>query len=269
MFPRTILLVGLLAGGLLLPAAGQTFGSDPSIPGAPSTYRISGSYIAKDAGGSAATVNFKNTTGSGTDPYAITPVGINRTTVTLSDGSEVTVTDLCMEMFVGPTGTSTYDVSAGFGSLSSTQEADLRILFSNTLADFLVISPSDYDQKATVGAAIQLAAWEILEEDLFGPGGPYSLDDLALGLGDLSVIDFASGYDGTANDALQLAKSYLDNISSGSWGTDLGGYNYYYADAQGGEQDRLWITPGITTIPEPSTALLGFLGGLILLRRRR
>lgn len=270
MFPKQLLFSGAILVFAASPVVGQTFGYDGTSPYAPNTYRIVQDYVAQDSGGNPAAINFNNSTGSGPNPYSVNPVGLKRTTVTLGDGSEVTVTDLCTQMFVGPTGTSTYNVAAGFGSLSATQENDLRALFSNTLADFLLIAASDYDQAATFGAAIQLAAWEIIEDDQFGTGF-YSLDDNPVGFPgafDLSVIDFASGYTGTAADALLLAESHLAEINAGNW-TDNGGYNYFYASAQAGEQDRMWITVGTTTIPEPSAALLGLAGGLLLLRRRR
>ncbi|BCX49465.1 PEP-CTERM domain-containing protein [Haloferula helveola] len=267
MFPKIAFLSGVLAA-LYAPAAlGQTFTLDDTAPYDPFSYRILQDYVVKDGLGDPATVNFNNGTGSGPNPYSVNPVSLKRTMVTTGNGTEVPVFDLCTEMFVGPTGTSTYDVSAGFGSLSASQEGDLRILFSNTLADFLITTASDYDDAAVIGAAIQLAAWEIIEDDAFGAGF-YSLDDGGIFPGALSVIDYGTGYDGTADAAILLAESYLAEINAGTW-SDNGGYNYFYAEAQGGEQDRMWITVGITTIPEPSTALLTLFGLGLVMRRRR
>lgn len=258
MFPRTILLVGLLAGGLLLPAAGQTFTADQTPPYDPLTYHTEAVY-------GVGNIDFNNTTGSGTNPYGVTP-DFKVTGVILADGTQVEVLDICAEMFVGPTGASTYDISSGFGTISADRADAARTLLSNTLEDFLFARAGlSSDDPNVVGAAIQIAFWEIAEDPVSFSN--LSLDPLGSSPGDLSIIDFASGYSGATADAVSLAESYLANIRSGTW-TNEGGFNYYYADAAT-EQDRLWITTGINTIPEPSTTLLGLIGGLLLLRRRR
>lgn len=258
MFPRSTLLSSVIGAALLLPALGQTFTADQSAPYAPGTYHTEAVY-------GVGNIDFNNTTGSGTNPYSVTP-DFKVTGVVLADGTQVDVLDICAEMFVGPTGASTYDISLGFGSISADRADAARVLLSNTLDDFLFArSGLSSDDPNVVGAAIQIAFWEIAEDPI-GFLLP-SLDEGQGFAGDLSVLGFASGYSGTTADAITLAESYLANIRNGTW-TDEGGFNYYYADAAT-EQDRLWITTGITTIPEPSTALLGLLGGLLLLRRRR
>lgn len=253
--PATLPIATLLA--LATPALAQNFILDDSAPFDPNTYRHTNDYAVGN-------VSFNNGTGKGgSDPYAVNPVSLKETTVVLGDSTEVEVYDVCFEMFVGPTGASSYNVAVGFGSMSASQESATRALFSNTLDDFIFARDNlTYDEAAEIGAAIQMALWEIVEDN----SGILTLDELDLGAGLLSV-DIAGSDGGTTANAIALAEGYLDNIQAGTW-TDQGGYNYYYADA-GSEQDRLWITTGVTVIPEPSTALVAVLGLALGLRRRR
>lgn len=251
-----------IAGALFLtqPLVGQTFTLDQDEPYGLNTYRSVMSYAVEGDSSTtpptpAVTFNDALET-SGGPTYGVNPIALNETILTMGDGSEVSVFDVCFEIFIGPTGSSTYTVTEGLGpNLDATRQAQVRALFSNALAGF-VFSPTDYDNSAVHGAAIQMALWEIAQDTnpflTLEPGTPDS--------GDLSVTSFGSVASG---DAVDLAELWLGNIRSGTW-TDQGGYIYYHADAVS-EQDRLWVTP----IPEPSTALLGGLGGLLLLRRRR
>lgn len=261
MVPRLTLFSSAIGAALLLPAFGQTFSLDQDSPYGPNTYRNNGTFATGES------ITFNDVAQkSGSPTYDVTP-DLKQTVVTLSDLSEVEVFDICAEMFVGPTGSSTYSVSEGFGPLTGSQESAARALFSHAISEFVLArdSLSTQDPNA-VGVAIQIAYWEIVEDPV-GTAN-LSLDDLGFNPGDISVLDFATGYTGATADAVSLAEGYLANIRSGTW-TEANApqqYNYYYADATG-EQDRLWITTGV--IPEPSTALLGLLGGLLLLRRRR
>lgn len=259
MFPRRTLVLSILGAGLFLPAAGQViFTADQSPPYDPGTYHTEAVY-------GVGNIDFNNTTGSGTNPYGVTP-DFKVTGVILADGTQVDVLDLCAEMFVGPTGSSTYDLSSGFGSISADRAAAAQILLSNTLDDFLFArSGLSSDDPDVVGAAIQIAFWEIAEDST--NIGELSLNEGLLFANDLSVLGFTGGYTGETADAIALAETYLTNIRNGTW-VNEGGFNYFYADSAT-EQDRLWITTGINIVPEPSTALLAFLGSLFLLRRRR
>ncbi|MCH7225812.1 hypothetical protein [Haloferula sp. A504] len=256
MSPRLILFVSAIGTGLLLPSFGQTFSADQTFPYGPNTYRTEGVYTTGN-------ITFNDVAQkSGSPTYDVTP-DFKETTLTLSDLSEVEVFDICAEMFVGPTGSSTYSVSEGFGPLTGSQESAARALFSNAISEFVLARDTLVQDPDVVGVAIQIAYWEIVEDPVITSN--LSLDDLGAFPGDLSIVDFASGYSGVTADAVSLAETYLANVRSGTW-TDQGGLTYYYADATG-EQDRLWITTGV--IPEPSVALLGLLGGVLLLRRRR
>jgi len=242
---------------LVSAVAGQTFTLDDFAPYGPNTYRVALDYAVGQ-------VVFNNGTGSGTPSYSVDPVSLKTTELTLGDLSSIEVFDICAEMFVGPTGSSTYEVSAGFGALDPDQSFTARLLFSNTLSDFITArDTSTYDDAAAIGAAIQMAFWEIAEDSL-GTTTP-SLDETNPFSGDLDVDGFGVSYSGPTAAAISLAESYLANIRNGSW-ADQGGLYYYYADA-GSEQDRLWI--GIQPIPEPSAMLLGLAGGMLLVRRRR
>ncbi|MEM1085259.1 MAG: PEP-CTERM sorting domain-containing protein [Verrucomicrobiota bacterium] len=253
-----------LLGGLFCATAmtlsAQTFTLDDSAPFDVNTYRHTNDFAVGE-------IIFNNGTGKATDPYSINPVSLKETVVTLASG-EVTVYDVCAEMFVGPTGSSTYSVSGGLGSLTSTQQLEVRKLFSNTLGDFIAAQAISYNDASIVGAAIQLALWEIVEDPL-GVSTP-SLDEDNANAGQLSIDGFNTGppnYTGTTRSAIDQAEIYLTALRNDTW-VDEGGFNYYYADATS-EQDRIWVTAGINVIPEPSTALLSLVGFAFVLRRRR
>ncbi len=249
----TLPIVSLLA--LASPALAQNFILDDSAPYAPNSYRHTNDYAVGE-------VSFNNATGKGgSDPYAVNPVSLKETFVTLDNSTEVRVYDVCFDMFTGPTGSSSYSVTEGFGSLNASQESATRALFSNALNDFIFARDNlGYPVAAEVGAAIQMALWEIVEDS----NPVLSLDEGSADAGILSV-DIAGSAGGNTANAIALAGTYLGNIQSGTW-TDQGGFNYYYADA-GSEQDRLWVT--IEPIPEPSTALAALLGLAFGFRRRR
>lgn len=253
MFPKAPILSGALLALVSLPSVGQTYTADQTAPYDPGTYHTEAVY-------GVGNIDFNNSTGSGPNPYGVTP-DFKITRVIEADTSQRDVFDVCVQMFVGPTGNSTYNVASGFGGLSADQANAARTLFSNTLGDFVIARNSLSPDADAIGAAIQIAFWEIVEDSV--ALSQLSLDDLGAFPGDLSIIGFTGGYAGTTADAVALAEGYLSNIRTSTW-TDQGGYNYYYASA-GTEQDRLWIAP----IPEPSSALLGLFGGLLLVRRRR
>lgn len=234
---------------LSLSASAQTFTLDETAPFDPLTYRSTNDYVVGE-------VSFSNPTGL-PDPFAFDPVGFKRTTVVTPSGAEVSVWDACAQLFEGPTGSSTYTVTAGFGASgwSGSQIDQIQALYSNALILF-TNEVGDYDTARPFGAAIQIALWEIAEETAG------SIDLLG---GDFNIV--GSDTDAETLAALDLAEEWIDNIQDGTW-TDQGGISYFYADA-GDEQNRLWATAGVTTVPEPSSALLGILGGLFLVSRRR
>lgn len=236
----------LLAAVSFIAASGlgvaQNFTYDNTDPYGPNTYRTVEDYVVDAA------FHYGNLTGTGPNPYGnVYPVGMKETVLTLGDGgTELTAFDLCSELFVGPTGNSSYSVDPSL--LTSAQ----RILLSNALPFFLEARDDSYPAAAVHATAIQLAFWEITED---------GDSDYDLQSGNL----YLTAFDVEGLDSVLLAQSWLALINSGEW-TDQGGLHYYYADSAD-EQDRLWVT--FTPIPEPSAVLLGLFGFGLVLRRRR
>ena len=254
-----------LIGGILCASAlslsAQTFVEDLSgSPAVNSFKRVDGYPV----GGANTTglgdgIVFNNV-GGVPDPYVIDPIGITVTEVTTATGT-FTAFDLCSELFVGPNTSTSYSVTQGFGSLTANQQVLVAKLFSNTLSTFVGYhNGGNRPQAEIVGAAIQLAFWEIIEDQttLAAP----SLDPTS-NPGNLSIVGYSGSYSGAAKDSMELAQTYLSQVNG--W-TDNGGLFYYSADP-GSDQDRLWVTT--QAIPEPSTALLAFLSMGFLLRRKR
>ena len=97
-------------------------------------------------------------------------------------------------------------------------------------------------------------------------GGTLTLDiGTAFGVGSYTwnLFDFASKTDTLATISLadQYAGSLLDGDLNGIWDLTSGGNSWQFTESTG--------VLGLTVIPEPSAALLGGLGVLALLRRRR
>ncbi|MGB6220491.1 PEP-CTERM sorting domain-containing protein [Haloferula sp.] len=242
-----------LASALSLSA--QTFTEDISGTPANNTFeRVDGLTVGN--------ILFNNTEGGGIpDPFEIDPVGATITEVTTATGT-FTAFDICAEMFVGPNDSSSYQVTQGFGSLNAGQQVLVAKLFSNTLVDFFVARDGgDRTEAAIIGAALQMAFWEIVEDPTFN--STPSLDENSPNAGNISISGYTASYSGDTQAAMIRAQTYLDQLDT--W-TDNGGLTYFYAD-NATEQDRLWVT--FEAIPEPSTALLAMLGMITLLRRKR
>jgi hypothetical protein len=249
-----------LAGGLLcataLTLSAQTFTEDTSGTPAVNTFnRVDGLP--------AGSILFNNVEGGFiADPYQIDPVGVVITEVTTASGT-FTALDICAQMFVGPNSSSSYSVSSGFGSLTGEQQTLLGKLFSNTLTSFFSTyeapGVANRTQATIIGAAIQLAFWEIVEDpEALAPTNLPSLDENT-NAGEISISGYSGGYTGGTLAAMELAQTYLTSLNGWS---DSGGNTYFYAE-NAGEQDRFWV------VPEPSTALLGMLGMTFFLRRKR
>ena len=189
--------------------------------------------------------------------------GLERIDVTLAGGGTVTAWDLCAEFFVGPNSGLPFSVSDGFGPWGDDEEDWLRVLISNAFPLFEAAEQGgDQSLADAYGSAIQIAMWEIVEDD----NGLMIIDSTAPGAGIFQVMtDYPSSDPDTAL-ALGYAQVFLDNVRTGFW-TDAGGFNYYYADATP-NQDRFWFTTEV--IPEPSVPLLlALVCGAGLRRRRR
>ncbi|MCU0794722.1 MAG: hypothetical protein MUF31_02185 [Akkermansiaceae bacterium] len=202
---------------------------------------------------------------SGGNVYSVNPIGAKISRFTMADGTTTAdFYDFCAELFQGPTGTSTLTFNgSGLSVFSSTKADAIDALFSNALGLYIT-------QRNTVGAggapelygaALQLALWEIIEEG----GTSFTLDSTNPAGQSLYVDLAATGAGNDAGQAVTLANTWLSQINSGTW-TGAGTLQYHYGDA-GAEQNRLLV--GFGAIPEPSVALLGLLGSLLVLRRRR
>ncbi|MBB5352631.1 hypothetical protein HNR46_002879 [Haloferula luteola] len=252
MFAKCPVLAAML--GLAASAGAQSINLsyDDTFPFDPETYHHTNSWVVDQVG-------FNTTSGTMT----VVPVGGYRTTVITPDGSSVSVYDFCSELYVGLSTPPVYDVSVGLGSLSTAKQDALQVFLSNALPLFLSTSTGTY------AAAIQLGIWEIIEDGnpYLGLDPTYTLDSSIAGQ-NLSANIADTGV-GDATDAVNLANSWLANVTDGTW-SDEGGMTYFYADSVDGQQDRIWVALGTVTIPEPSVALLGLVGtfGLVLRRRR-
>lgn len=254
-----------LIGGFIFASAlslsAQTFTEDNSATPAANTFKRVDSYpifapntVSVDDG-----IIFNNVIGGGVpDPYAINPIGITVLDVTTDSGT-TQLYDICAELFVGPNGSSSYSLAEGFGSMNANQQVQVAKLLTNTLFDFVdAHEANDRSTAGIIGAAIQLALWEIIED-------PNTAANLSLDTGSLSILGYSAGYSGDAKSSMELAETYLTSIDGWS---DNEGITYIYGDP-GSDQDRLWLATGVFAIPEPSTALFGLLSLGFLLRRKR
>ena len=182
--------------------------------------------------------------------------------------------DFCADFFQGNGDNWTFDsVTPGVSGFA--RETEIQALFSNALPTFSSMlnqyladtgdwAPdpafaADYDNLQGYAAGMQIALWELIHEQT----ASLSVDDEGAIPGSFRV-----DLDGAPNTQAALggtfAEQFLTNIRNNTW-TPQAGYNFYFADATGEEQDRIWIA----AVPEPSAALLGAFGIFGLLRRRR
>ena len=253
-----LLATAVLGMALALPAAAQTI-----TPGNPDN-----SFYAED-------IPFL----VGGDPVQPQLAGLNvRTIPGYGPGY---VYDFCADFLTGANNLSAFNVTPGFGgSLGSGQQDQIEALFSHALPTFvqmldsyIIANGGDWAEEtdgalglqfnALVGYAggMQVALWEIIHDT----SGDLSIDSEGALAGNFRVEPLAADpANPRAESARENAETFLENIRDGVW-VDIGGINYYYANPQEeSDQDRLWVT-----VPEPSTALLGALGLLAVLRRRR
>ena len=249
----------LVFGTLAHPAAAQTIENvDPGVP--------DNSFYAD--------LPFETTIGGDLEQRA----GFNyRTVEGFGPGR---VYDFCADYYVGTAYQGLiYNVETGLGSnFGASQNEAIGALFSNSITGFdnllnqyLAANggswdyndelSDQYDALQGYAAGMQIALWEIIHDGtdnglsiVQGPDG-----------GDFRVDDIPTGSDPRAEAGYAKAEEFLANIRNSTW-TNTGGVNFYYAvPTTPGEQDRLWVT----VVPEPSSALLGAAGLLLVLRRRR
>jgi len=206
---------------------------------------------------------------------------------TISGFNSGFVYDFCADFYMGTDVASTsYNYTSGLsaGISDPIRRSQIEVLISNTLPEFNSLlqdyiadtgswnqpmTPEDiaayqtaYDNLLAYAGGIQIALWEIIHED----SANRSVNSDGSIAGDFYV---GMGDAGTApgNLAGTRAEEFLTNIRSTTnpW-TNQGGWYIYFADAvEADQQDRIWIT----SVPEPSATLLGALGFLMILRRRR
>ncbi len=186
------------------------------------------------------------------------------------------VYDFCADFFTGDEDAATFGVTEGFGVISS-KEAQVRALFTNALPvfntmldDYIALNGGDWAENAAFaaefddlqayGAGMQIALWEIIHEQT-AELSQLSINDEGAFPGSFRV-DVSAPSNTRADLGEDFAEQFLTSIRTGTW-TNQGGVNFYYAEG-GDDQDRLWMV-----VPEPSSALLGGIGLLALLRRRR
>lgn len=251
-----LLAIALLGTALALPCAAQTI-----TPGNPdnSFYAVDISFLV------------------GSDPTQLQLAGLNvRTIPGYGPGY---VYDFCADFLTGVENQSSFNVSAGLGGgLGSGQQDQIEALFSHALPEFIALlnayigaNGGDWAEETTgdlgedfnalVGYAggMQVAMWEIIHDT----SGDLSIDSEGSMEGNFRV-EPVDPENLRADSARDNAEDFLTNIRNGVW-TDIGGITYYYANPQDeADQDRIWMT-----VPEPSSALLGALGLLAALRRRR
>jgi hypothetical protein len=163
--------------------------------------------------------------------------GLFRLTSTAADGSVTRFVSVCLEPLETLRLPKLYDESTPLGQ---SVVGALGALLANAL-------PQVQDSKTA--AAFQLAAWEIANESsgLFNLGG-----------GAFKV--------GTAKSAtLALAQSWLDQIGTGAWAPDT----RITILSAAGTQDLLTDLPAEVPVPAAGLLLLGGIGGLAALGRRR
>lgn len=190
------------------------------------------------------------------------------------------VFEFCADFFNGNGQLNGYNMSAGFGSLSSSQQLEIRALMSHTLPTFIdlmnayiILNGGDWAENTTdlaaefndltgYAAGMQIALWEIIHEQSsdrsIDTGGPIS--------GSFAVEPVPGAPPNPrAENGRGYAEQFLTAVRTGTW-TDAGGIGYYYVDPVATEeQDLFWVT----VVPEPSSCLLGAVGLLAALRRRR
>jgi hypothetical protein len=135
-----------------------------------------------------------------------------------------------------------------YAPLNATQKTQLLALVSNADPNLSLVSPN-----ADVSAAIQLAVWEIVYET----SGTFNA-----GAGVFKATTNAS--------AINLANTYLDNVTGGSWTAKNGYALNTLVSINGANQEQLFLV----AVPEPGTwammiAGFGLVGGALRSQRRQ
>jgi len=177
-------------------------------------------------------------------------VGIGRLNLTGTEtpgGDPASFLTYCVDIFHTLTIPATFDFAPVSTLIpDATKQTRLLTLIGN--AGALVAHASN---KAEATAAVQLATWEIVNENT----GSYGF----------STGTFRSS-GGNSDGARALAMTYLDGITSGAWGTPAGGSLKLLYSATSQSQV-------IAAVPEPATwammiAGFGLVGGIVRRRSR-
>jgi hypothetical protein len=184
--------------------------------------------------------------------FSVNNVGVGRITLTGTDtvtSAAVKFSGYCIDI-MDFLHTGLFDIVplAAYSPLNATQKAQLLTLVSN--ADPLLTAGSP---NADVSAAIQLAIWEIVYET----SGTFNA-----GAGVFKAT--------TATSAVNLANTYLGNVTGGSWTAKSGYALNTLVSINGANQEQLFLT----AVPEPATwammiAGFGLVGGALRSQRRQ
>ena len=175
-------------------------------------------------------------------------VGMGRLTLSGKDESNVAAsfTTFCVDIFHTLTVPATFDFKP-ISQLTTDSTKQSRLLTILGMSSTLIGQAAD---KATTSAALQLAIWEIVNEN----SGSYGF----------STGTFRSS-GGNSDGARALALTYLDKITSGAWQPSANGHLSYFYSAN--SQSQI-----IAGVPEPATWAM-MIGGFGLvgasMRRRR
>ena len=138
--------------------------------------------------------------------------------------------------------------------------AQVSWLIDNRYDSYFLNAGVNADEKQY---ALQNVIWEIM-----GDGGTAAGLDFSTGNIDRSKFSNSNSYGTTL---WTVMNDLLDDVkNSGVDGSYVATSEIYTAlDSRSGYQDYFFVANEVTVVPEPSTALLGFVGGLALVLRRR
>jgi len=127
----------------------------------------------------------------------------------------------------------------------------------------LLLNGSLQTQNTLNTAALQIAIWAA-EYDTTAGNGTYNISSA-------DSFYFTHTSDSNSQSAINLAQTFLNNVTSGTWITDNNHYVQFLTSTTGNVQDLVYLATGTVATPEPSTVALFGLGliGLWAARRRK
>ena len=127
----------------------------------------------------------------------------------------------------------------------------------------LLLNGSMQTQNALNTAALQIAIWAA-EYDTTAGNSTYNISSA-------DSFYFTHTSDSNSQSAINLAQTFLNNVTSGTWMTDSNHYVQFLTSTTGSVQDLVYLATGTVATPEPSTVAVFGLGlvGLWAARRRK